>query len=152
MNDQPAGQTATDAPEPTPTRAPAQTNGMEPDSLENVPLLPPHMRQPEPKPQVRVDADLEEGDLKVHLNVEIHSKNIRIMDSSFETTVCGGVEGKNRGTFYQSLEGLLEHVQRSVAAKVNSMLPVEAPAANEVEADNNRDFLGDGHRLRLAQP
>ena|SRR5882672_4703981 len=103
------------------------------------------MRQPEPAPKARVvDASLPEGDLKIRINVEIHGRNHRIMDCSFDTNVCGGIDGKYRGIFMQSLEALLEHVQRSVAAKVNSALPVEAPTSDEIHGDDNHDFLTDG--------
>ncbi len=127
-------------------------NGAKNLDLEHIAILPAHMRQPEGAPRVEVvDAALAEGDLKVRVKVEIHGHNIHIMDCDFEAIVCGGMDGKNRGTFCQSLEGLLDHARRSVAVKVNSTLPVTPPTADEIEDGNNHSFLTDGHRLRLAQ-
>ena len=74
------------------------------------------------------------------------------MDGKFETTICGGIDGRNRGILIQSLEALLEHVQRSVATKVNSAVPVDAPTSDEIHGEDNHSFLTDGQRLRLTQP
>ena len=149
MNDPSAAPAASVAPEPVSSPVPGKSNGGKHFPFDDIPILPRSMRQPEvPKVQI-VDATLQEGDLKVRLNVEIHGRSLRIMDGKFETTICGGIDGRNRGILIQSLEALLEHVQRSVATKVNSALPVEAPTSDEIDGDDNHDFLTEGRKLRL---
>src|SRR5712691_439884 len=98
MNDPSAAQAASVAPEPVSSPAPGKSNGSKHFPFDNISILPPSMRQPEPVPKVQVvDATLQEGDLKVRINVEIHGRSLRIMDGKFETTICEGIDGKNRG-------------------------------------------------------
>ena len=65
-----------------PSPAPEQVNGSSiADRLRNVPVLPLHLREPEPTPKVEVlNPGLDESDLKLTLNVTIDGRTIRIMD------------------------------------------------------------------------
>jgi hypothetical protein len=123
------------APASAPSPVPRQASGSSiADILRNVPILPPHLRQPEPTPKVEVlNPALDEGDLKLSLNVVINGRQIRIMDCDFTTTACGGLNAKNRGIVFQCLENLTDQARQAAAIKLNSALPLAEPSHDEMQ-------------------
>ncbi len=85
--------------------AAGQVNGSKNFAFANILILPAAMRQAETAPKVQVvDASLQEGDLKVRINVEIHGTNLRIMDCSFDTNICGGIAQRTCNKFCQLMQ------------------------------------------------
>ncbi len=102
------------------------------DRLRNVSILPRHLREPEPAPKVEVlNPGLDEGDLKLTLNVTIQGRTIPIMNCHFSTTTCGGLDAKNRGLVFQSIERLTDDALQVAAIKLNRAVPLPEPSPDE---------------------
>src|SRR6266567_2555047 len=131
----PVSEPLTVTPASAPSPAPEQVNGISvKERLRNIPILPPHLREPEPAPKVQVlNPGLDESDLKLSLSVTIHGRTIRIMDCNFSTTACGGLDAKNRGLVFQSIERLTDEVLRAAAIKLNSAVPLPEPSPDEMQ-------------------
>jgi hypothetical protein len=135
MNEaQQVGETPNPASASAPTPVPAQVNASSTsDKLRSVPILPPHLRGPQPAPKVEpLNPTLDEGDLKLSLNIVIDGRSIRIMDCNFTTTACGGLDPKNRGIVFQCLEQLTDQARQAAAIKINSGVPMPEPSPGEM--------------------
>jgi uncharacterized protein YjbI with pentapeptide repeats len=113
--------------------------------LSNVPLLPRHLREADPTPKVELlNPTLDEADLKLSLNVTINGRTIRIMDCNFSTTACGGLDPKNRGIVFQSIERLADEALQAAAIKLNAAAPVPEPSDEEIENGDGHDMTDGG--------
>jgi hypothetical protein len=122
-------------PASSPSPVPKQVSGSSiDDRLRNVSILPRSLMEPEPAPKVEpLNPTLDEGDLKLSLNVVIDGRTIRVMDCNFSTTACGGLDAKNRGLVFQSIERLTDEALQAAAIKLNRAVPLPEPSPDEMQ-------------------
>lgn len=136
MNEaKPVSETPNVTPASASSPAPRQVNGSSiDDRLRNVSILPRSLREPEPAPKVQVlNPGLEEGDLKLSLNVTIDGRTIRIMDCNFSAMAFGGLDAKNRGVVFQSIARLTDEALQVAAIKLNRAVPFPEPSPDEMQ-------------------
>jgi hypothetical protein len=87
-----------------------------------------------PTPKVEpLNPALDEGDLKLSLNIVLDGRTIRIMDCNFTATSCGGLDAKNRGLVFQSIERLADEALQAAALKLNRAVPLPEPSPDEAQ-------------------
>ena len=106
-------------------------NGRSTRKMSRQPFMEPNVPQPEPpRPVEVIDAKLGENDLKLLITVSVHGRTKRVIeDCEFGATIYEGLRPERRARLFQSFERVLEEMRDAIAIKINTTVPMEAPAS-----------------------